>query len=369
MVRFALGSRVAPVVAVLVTLAVWLAGAPPALASGWSIQSTPNPTGVSASALKGVSCPAATSCIGVGDINDISGPIGPLAERWNGTAWSLQSNPPGQSLTGVSCISATACTAVGPGAYRWDGTVWSTQPTPSEGNDGSILKDVSCIAAIACTAVGYYRVYQQRFVYVFTLAERWNGTVWSIQSTPNPNRYDNVLDGMSCTSGTACTAVGRGINTPLAERWNGTGWSIQPTPKPASAAGETVLSGVSCPTATNCTAVGFYTGAAGYAPLAERWNGTSWAIKSIPIPSGAGNTVLEHVACTAASACIAVGWYSGGALVERWNGTAWAIQSAPKPTGSVLSGVSCTTPTACTAVGWYTDASGKQVTLAERYSG
>jgi hypothetical protein len=42
----------------------------------------------------------------------------PLAERWNGTAWSLQSmlNPSGARTTrmdGVSCSSATACMAIG----------------------------------------------------------------------------------------------------------------------------------------------------------------------------------------------------------------------------------------------------------------
>jgi hypothetical protein len=93
MVRLTLGSRAVCPFAASVTLAVWLAGTSTALASGWTIQPTPNPTGVSASALKAVSCPAATSCIGVGDTNDISGPIGPLAEQWNGTAWSIHSTP------------------------------------------------------------------------------------------------------------------------------------------------------------------------------------------------------------------------------------------------------------------------------------
>ena len=357
-----LACAIAVVVAVL-----WAPGA--AAASGWSIQSTPNPTGVSASALEGVSCPSATACIAVGDINGISGPVGPLAEQWNGTAWSIQANPQGQSLTGVSCTTATACTAVDPGAYRWNGSAWSIQPTPSEGNDGSFLQDVSCTAANSCTAVGYYRVYQQHFVYVFTLAEQWNGNAWSIHATPNPSKYRSLLDGVSCTTATACTAVGGIVSAPLAERWNGTAWSLQPTPNPAGAT-SIVLSSVSCPTATDCTAVGHYTNSSStYAPLAERWNGTGWAIQPTPVPSGAGNTVLEHVACAAASACIAVGWYSGGVLAERWNGTAWSLQAAPSPTGAVLSGVSCPSATACTAVGAYTNASVKQVTLAERYSG
>jgi hypothetical protein len=164
--------------------------------------------------------------------------------------------------------------------------------------------------------------------------------------------------------------VGSGVNAPLAERWNGGGWAIQATPKPASASLETALEGVSCPTTTDCTAVGFYEPTANaYIPLAERWNGTSWAIQSIPTPSGAGAAVLERVDCTAAGACIAVGWSSYGALIEHWNGAAWSIQAAPHPTGSVLSGISCTTPTACTAVGGYNNTSGETGPLAELYSG
>jgi len=359
--------------AMLLTLVAGSAASDRALASGWSIQATPNPTGVSASALEGVSCSAATACIGVGDINGISGPAGPLAEQWDGTAWSTQPNPPGQYLTGVSCTSTAACTAVGPGAYGWNGTAWSIQSTPSEGN-GSVLKDVSCTALNSCTAVGDYRVCQLGqcrpfYVHVLTLAERWNGSGWLIQPTPNPSTFDNVLDGVSCSSATACTAVGSGVNAPLAERWNGAGWSIQPTPKPAGTQPVSLFS-VSCPTAAECTAVGDYeSSATGYIPLAEEWNGAAWSIQPIPIPS---NGVLEHVSCPAVSACIAVGWDSAGALIEQWNGTTWSIQPTPAVSGathSVLSGVSCPTETACSAVGAYTNSLGTQVALAESYSG
>jgi hypothetical protein len=42
-----------------------------------------------------------------------------------------------------------------------------------------------------------------------TLAEVWNGTSWAIQGTPNKAGYsDSALAGVSCTSVSACTAVG-----------------------------------------------------------------------------------------------------------------------------------------------------------------
>jgi hypothetical protein len=70
----------------------------------------------------------------------------------------------------------------------------------------------------------------------------------------------------------------------LAEVWNGTSWAIQATPNPTGVKG-TFLSGVSCKSAAACTAVGDYENSAGsYAPLAEAWNGTSWAIETTPNP-------------------------------------------------------------------------------------
>jgi hypothetical protein len=308
------------------TLAAASAVSTPALASSaWSIQPTPNPTGVSGSALEGVACRAALACIAVGDYTDAAGTAsGPLAEQWAGVASMIQPNSQRQYLTGAYCVPAGVCTAVGPGAYGWNGTAWSTEPTPSEGNDGSFLHDVSCTAANACTAVGAYSVYEQHCVFTFSLAERWNCATWSIQPTPNPTRYRGALDGVSCTSADACTAVGFYTNTFVV-----------------------------------------------YVALAERWRGSAWAIDPRPIESG--DNVLEDLACTANNACTAVGWSSDGALVERWNGVAWPIQSTPTPTGAAgsvtLSGVFCTTARTCTAVGRYSKPPGTQVTLAESYSG
>jgi photosystem II stability/assembly factor-like uncharacterized protein len=61
-----------------------------------------------------------------------------------------------------------------------------------------------------------------------SLAERWNGAAWSIESTPAV-APGAVLNGVSCVSGGDCVAVGARGREPLVERWNGAGWSIQPT--------------------------------------------------------------------------------------------------------------------------------------------
>jgi hypothetical protein len=139
----------------------------------------------------------------------------------------------------------------------------------------------------------------------------------------------SLLASVSCTSARACMAVGTtpvGIDetpTPLAERWNGVTWTVVPVADPA---GNGSLNGVSCSSARACTAVGSSTSGA----LAERWNGTQWAVQSTPDPTGAS---LNSVSCESAHRCIAAGdvTTSGGqvTLAERWNGTRWAIQPTP----------------------------------------
>lgn len=283
----------------------------------WTIQ-----TGPSVTSVNGVSCTSASACTAVGDILSKT-----MAERWNGKSWAIQAtpNPAGagaSQLNAVSCTSATACTAVGyyyntsgvyfPLAEAWNGTSWTIHTTvkPSGASEPE-LEGVSCTSASACTAAGGYQVISTGNYRTF--AERWNGTAWTIQTTTNPGAESNYLYGASCTSASACTAVGykqlsSGRIVTLAERWNGTSWATQTTPNPTG--GSTVFSGVSCASPSACTAVGYYgpSNAEPTAPFAEGWNGTAWTLQIPPSPA-TDDSPLNGVSCTAASTCTAVGQY------------------------------------------------------------
>lgn len=357
----------------------------------WSAQPTPNPVGATGSILLDTSCLSSSACTAVG--NSVNGSVeSSLAERWNGSEWSIQWTPSPSGVTksalrGVSCTSSTACVAVGGYvnssgaevtlAETWNGTEWAVQPTPNPtGSTLSRLESVSCVSSTACTAVGYY--YNSFHVEV-TLAEMWNGTSWTVQSTPNPaSAIASAFSSVSCTSPNACTAVQDYLNSSsvfvaLVERWNGTSWSEQSTPTPTGSTA-TLLHSVSCTSSTACTTTGRYTNSAGVViTLAETWNGTSWTIQSTPNPTGSTLNRLEGVSCTSSTACTAAGFYhnSSGtelALAETWNGTSWTIQSTPPPPGSLatgLRGISCTSSTTCTAVHDYLNSSSTLVTLAE----
>jgi hypothetical protein len=57
--------------------------------------------------------------------------------------------------------------------------------------------------------------------------------------------------------------------------------------------------------------------------LAERWNGTAWAVQHAPDPAGSDFTSLNGVACGSAGQCVAVGNFAaktaGRTLVERYS--------------------------------------------------
>jgi hypothetical protein len=365
---------------IVLASAVLLVGtlATPASASGagWSITPSPNPR-VATGQLFWESCAAATSCMAVGTHVKTSGVGVTLAERWNGSRWRIQPTPSPRraavsSLWGVSCTAPSSCMAVGvsvsqagasqPLAERWDGTRWRLQPTPNPAQGGGFLYGVACTSPSACTAVG--------FSSAGTLAERWDGTAWRIEPTPNPSQGGGILYGVACTSASSCTAVGGSGAGTLAERWNGRRWRIQPTPNPA--AGGASLYSVACSSRSACAAVG----ASNAGNLAERWNGTRWTIQRTPNPAGAQFPFLNTVACPSASACTAAGAYRNRSgtyqtLAERWDGTRWRIQPTPSRAGgsNYLFGVACTAASACTAAGFSVGRSGIIRTLSERWNG
>jgi hypothetical protein len=319
-----------------------------------------------------------------------------LGEIWDGSKWStpLSGEETKGSRNGVACTSTTVCILVGasagaPVAERWIkiSGVWfregSGAQTPSGGSEVK-LADVACTSSTACTAVGSYL----KEGVTKTLAERWNGTSWSIQTTPNPESGSAELLGVSCDSSSSCTAVGKqGTSSPYAMRWNGTSWSTSTMPTPSGAV-ETFPQRVSCSSSSFCLAAGSYREKTGpNKTLTEKWNGSSWSVTASPNPTESKGSFLVGISCTSSTSCTAVGRYNTAVefeifptesktLVESWGGSEWQIQTSPNPEGKKLprlTGVSCATPTACTAVGWAQKGAGtgegELTTLGERWNG
>lgn len=232
-----------------------------------------------------------------------------------------------------------------------------------------VLNRISCPSPTECTAVGYYTTDANLQV---PWAQRWNGSGWTTQETPNPPGTLTSLDAVSCASGAFCMAIGTTCMPPqsdcggggdsdtertFAERWDGIQWSIVTAPLVPK---DSVihLRGLSCTSASSCMAVGDVQNSSA---LAEVWNGSTWTIESLPAVSTV-STYLNGVSCTSMSECTAVGYANSPegqvTLTEVWSGAAWTTQTTPTPvseseSSAALNSVSCTSAAACTAVGSY----------------
>lgn len=291
----------------------------------------------------------------------------------------------GHSGNGVSCLAPDDCIAVGSNwsldlharatlAERWHGSEWSPMDTPNppglqegwEHDRYAVLSDVRCTSASNCLAIGHYKSSDE---VVRPLAEHWDGSKWTIIEAPAFPAGASLaqLTNLSCTSASACTAVGYYVDASeavqaLIERWDGSGWTIQPASSPAGASA-TSLEGVSCSSINQCVAVGEFTNSTGVdKTLAEHWDGSKWSIEETDDPPGElAITRFDDVSCPAADICMAVGVHvvrSSGVtrrpLAQRWDGSEWSRKATPEPPssdGAGFASVSCPSPNSCTAVG------------------
>jgi hypothetical protein len=239
--------------------------------SSWTAQSAPG------SRLYGVSCVSSSYCEAVGE---------DTADLWNGSGWTAQSISGSPELQSVSCVTTSNCTAVGLGgstgssgyAEHWNGSSWTAETFVLQGSYTWPMS-VSCASASSCLATGVY--YSTNATYEYALAEYWNGSSWTADNGSSPNDQA-FLAGVSCVSAANCTAVGlyngnesdTGVNYSLAESWNGSGWTVESTPNPSGEEADNLLS-VSCPSATDCTATGAWSGSdlSDSQAYAEQWTG------------------------------------------------------------------------------------------------
>lgn len=291
-----------------------------------------------------------------------------LAGATGGT-WTTSPTPsPSGSapiVNDVSCVSATDCMAVGsvtPGsgsdeafAMRWDGTTWTVVTTPEVSSGNTRLLSVSCPMASFCVAVGtFYDATSARFTWFPT---HWDGTTWNVLSGPQAGTSHNFVTGVSCTGASNCVVVGYFYDVPryktLVQRWDGSSWAADSSPNGGSSTASNILNSVSCVGANDCMAVGYRTDGSGQPTIAIRWDGSTWS--STSPTDGAGTTnYLRDVWCNTATDCVAVGYSADDNLATRWNGTTWAAELVPNAVSgrpNRLYSISCTSPNSCVAVG------------------
>jgi hypothetical protein len=246
------------------------------------------------------------------------------------------------TVAAVTLVIAPAAGAIG----------WSTTPTPNPAGATGSLRAVSCTSGNACTAVGTSAAFPHPLQ---ALAERWNGTKWTIEPTnPAFSSSNTLFNGVSCTSASSCLAVGQVSGFAVSELWNGHTWNLMPTLLRPGTAVSSTLNSVSCTSASHCMAVGSYNdGSNVQHTLAYVWNGSFWALQATQDPFGAIFDSLNGVSCASATSCLAVGGNGRSPLYESWNGSTWSagFGIANNSTGASFAGASCVSASTCYAVG------------------
>jgi hypothetical protein len=240
--------------------------------SSWHLANSQHPG--TDSELFGAAALSSTNAWAVGDYSDASSDR-TLIEHWNGSAWKVVPSPNrgtgDNRLFGVAAASSKSAWAVGY-AYvnnhyqalieHWNGIAWKLATSPTSTSSDNSLSAVSASSATNIWAVGYANTAGHEH----PLIVHSTGSTWTVKPSADPSAGGPsyaFLQGVSATSSSNAWAVGDitssgGDHQTLIERWNGTKWSVQPSPNPGSLTGGPDLEAIDATSSTNAWAVGSY---------------------------------------------------------------------------------------------------------------
>jgi hypothetical protein len=335
-----------------------------------------------------VSCTSHGNCVAVGSYGPDADRAMIATESDGVWQQAVPAPNPTSTLSGISCSDPEDCTAVGSEVVSQTGGIWQPAVEISfpSGAVDPAFEAVSCPSEGNCTAVGHYYTASSSEA---LMAVSEAGGVWQAAVTLDPpsDAGGGYPTGVSCSSAGECTAVGgygvsgSAVTAAMAiTETNGTWSQGVPVSLPSDAGSprtsipaSAVLDGVSCTTATGCTAVGEYSDTMGNndAMVVTEVDGVWGQAFSESAPPDLGTIApfhdfaqLSDVSCADTNDCVAVGQYSIGlgtasynvAMVATETNGAWqqAVRvQAPEPGPSGLSGVSCASSAGCSAVGGY----------------
>ena len=332
-----------------------VASAPPSGASGsacssWYIAPSPSP-GKFQNGLASVATVSASDAWAVGITGDTN-IIHTLAEHWNGAAWSVVATPDvGSSGSFLQSVAAAASNDVWAVGYsistaasanqtlieHWNGSAWSVVPSPNAGGTGvnNQLNGIAALSSSAAWAVGASGS--------SALIEQWNGSTWSVVTPPSVSASTSSLAAVAALSPDDVVVVGTqqldtGVSQTLIEQWNGSVWSVVSSPN--AGISTNILTSVSALSASDIWVGGYYNAGGSatspvYQALAEHWNGTAWSVVATPSLSNDTNIFLG-IAAVSANNVWAVGLLQSSqdhTLAEHWNGSTWQLVPTPNSVG------------------------------------
>jgi hypothetical protein len=252
--------------------------------TGWSAGQS-----ISSNSVTGVSCPSASAgfCIAVNSAGyyDIT--------QNSGTNWFLLELSHGADLTAVSCVSSSFCVAVdnAGNAYAYNGSF----PWVQTDADGDVaLTSVSCVTDSFCVA-----------------GDSAGNVVIDDSSWGSPvNLSSSAINSVSCASTTLCVAVDNAGNAYV---YNGTAWSS------AETVDTSPLISVSCGASTFCAAID---------------DGSDWS-QGTPAPALVTSSLPDATNGEAYSEPVSA---SGGGTPYTWSATGLPNGLSIDPAAGTISG-------------------------------
>ncbi len=219
--------------------------------TAWTVIPSVN-VGTGSNFLTGVTVVKANNAWAAGYYVSSTGIDQTLIEHYNGTSWSVVASPnPGMNSDVLTAINAHAANKIWVVGYdtnsstgyehtlieRWLGKNWQVIPSPNGGAGNSVLNAVIRVPNLdQMWAVGSaYRSGAQH-----TLVEHWDGRTWAVIASASPTGTTVTLTGLAALSYTSMWAVGyytdptSGLSLTLTEHWDGTAWTIVTSPNPGT---------------------------------------------------------------------------------------------------------------------------------------
>ncbi len=185
-----------------------------------------------------------------------------LIEEWDGTAWRVVQHPQpgfdsffwgGTSLADNEAWAVGSYDGQGCGVYcylseRWDGSKWTN--VPMRGCFRCADSELSAVAGSSAVDVWAVAWDGNRA----DLIQHWNGREWRRSAFESIGEYGPNFTGVTALTASSAWAVGSyslnnqsSVDT-LTEHWDGTGWSVVTSPNPS---GDSTFAGVAAIPGTN----------------------------------------------------------------------------------------------------------------------
>ncbi len=301
----------------------------------WTIAHTPSLKGY-VSSLRSVSVLSPNDVWAVGS----NGSQQAFTEHWNGQKWSFQSSPllSESFLTSVAAISSTDVWAVGyygaSGANQaltehWNGQKWSIVSSPNFASD-----DLNSVIALSSTDVWAVGDSCYPDGECQTLTEHWDGTQWTIVTSPNGAIGGiNILAGATGTASDDVWAAGYDYSNSnpsqtLIMHWDGTQWTIISSPNVGTESNS--ISGVAAVSSSDIWVVGNIC-CNQWNTLTMHWDGTQWTVIPSPNVNGSTRDILNTVAVRSTNDVWAIGNYDVPGTINRqtlilhYDGIQWNV--------------------------------------------